>query len=52
MAIRETRRALDSVIRLERGRLLAGLVARFGAGSIDSAEDVAQDAMVAALETW
>ncbi len=52
MAIRETRRALDRVIRLERGRLLAGLVARFGAGSIDIAEDVAQDAMVAALETW
>ncbi len=43
---------LDRVIRQERGRLIAGLVARFGPGVVDLAEDAVQDALVAALETW
>lgn len=47
-----TRVALDRVMRQERGRLLAGLVSRFGAAAVDLAEDAVQDAFVEALETW
>ena len=47
-----TRVALNHVMRLERGRLLAGLVSRFGAHSVDIAEDAVQEAFVVALETW
>jgi RNA polymerase sigma factor (sigma-70 family) len=42
--------AIETVIRLESARLIAGL-ARF-TGDIGLAEDLAQDAVVAALEKW
>jgi RNA polymerase sigma factor (sigma-70 family) len=42
--------AVEAVWKIERARLLAGL-ARF-CGNIDVAEDLAQDALVSALETW
>jgi RNA polymerase sigma-70 factor, ECF subfamily len=45
-----TRAAIDTVIRLESARLIAGL-ARY-TGDIGLAEDLAQDAVVAALEQW
>jgi RNA polymerase sigma-70 factor, ECF subfamily len=44
------RAAVDTVIRLESARLIAGL-ARY-TGDIGLAEDLAQDAVVAALEQW
>ena len=43
-------RAIDAVWRIESGRLIAGL-ARI-VGDIGVAEDLAQDALVAALERW
>jgi RNA polymerase sigma factor (sigma-70 family) len=43
-------RAIDAVWRIESARLIAGL-ARF-TGNIGTAEDLAQDALVAALERW
>jgi RNA polymerase sigma factor (sigma-70 family) len=45
-----TQAAIDTVIRLESARLIAGL-ARY-TGDIGLAEDLAQDAVVAALEQW
>jgi RNA polymerase sigma factor (sigma-70 family) len=45
-----TQAAIETVIRLESARLIAGL-ARF-TGDIGLAEDLAQDAVVAALEKW
>ena len=45
-----TQAAIDTVIRLESARLIAGL-ARY-TGDIGMAEDLAQDAVVAALEQW
>jgi len=45
-----TQAAIETVIRLESARLIAGL-ARF-TGDIGLAEDLAQDAVVAALERW
>jgi RNA polymerase sigma factor (sigma-70 family) len=45
-----TQAAVDTVIRLESARLIAGL-ARY-TGDIGLAEDLAQDAVVAALEQW
>jgi RNA polymerase sigma-70 factor, ECF subfamily len=42
--------AIDTVIRLESARLIAGL-ARY-TGDVGLAEDLAQDAVVAALEQW
>ncbi len=45
-----TRAAIETVIRLESARLIAGL-ARF-TSDIGLAEDLAQDAVVAALEQW
>ena len=45
-----TQAAVDTVIRLESARLIAGL-ARY-TGDIGMAEDLAQDAVVAALEQW
>ena len=45
-----TQTAIETVIRLESARLIAGL-ARY-AGDIGLAEDLAQDAVVAALEQW
>jgi RNA polymerase sigma factor (sigma-70 family) len=46
----DARRAIDAVWRIESARLIAGL-ARI-AGDIGVAEDLAQDALVAALEQW
>lgn len=48
----QARMALDRVMRQERGRLLAGLVSRFGAAAVELAEDAVQDAFLDALETW
>jgi RNA polymerase sigma factor (sigma-70 family) len=48
---RETRDAIDTVIRLESARLIAGL-ARYAGGDLGLAEELAQDAVVAALEQW
>ena len=46
----DARRAIEAVWRIESARLIAGL-ARF-TGDVGQAEDLAQDALVAALETW
>ena len=46
----ETHRAIDAVWRIESPRLIAGL-ARI-VGDVGLAEDLAQDALVAALEQW
>jgi RNA polymerase sigma factor (sigma-70 family) len=45
-----TQAAIDTVIRLESARLIAGLA--HYTGDIGMAEDLAQDAIVAALEQW
>ncbi len=45
-----THRAIEAVWRIESARLIAGLV-RF-AGDVALAEDLAQDALLAALEQW
>ncbi len=45
-----TQAAVDTVIRLESARLIAGLA--HYTGDIGMAEDLAQDAVVAALEQW
>lgn len=47
----ETHRAIDAVWRIESARLIAGL-ARMVHGDVGRAEDLAQDALVAALEAW
>ncbi|HEX6811861.1 MAG TPA: RNA polymerase sigma factor [Planctomycetota bacterium] len=47
----ETQRRIEAVFRIEWTRLLAGL-ARFVRGDLGAAEELAQDAFVAALETW
>ncbi len=46
-----THRAIDAVWRIESARLIAGL-ARMVRGDVGLAEELAQDALVAALETW
>jgi RNA polymerase sigma factor (sigma-70 family) len=46
----ETHRAIETVWRIESARLIAGLT-RF-ARDVDLAEELAQDALVAALEQW
>ncbi len=46
-----THTAIEKVIRLESSRLIAGL-ARYAGGDIGIAEELAQDAVVAALEQW
>jgi RNA polymerase sigma-70 factor (ECF subfamily) len=48
----ETRHVLDLLVRRERGRLIAGLVNRFGSRNLELAEDVAQEAIVTALGVW
>ena len=48
----DVRRTRDRLVRRERGRLIADLVAYLGAANIELAEDVAQDALVAAMSTW
>jgi RNA polymerase sigma factor (sigma-70 family) len=50
MNAEDARRAIDAVWRIESARLIAGL-ARI-VGDIGIAEDLAQDALVAALEQW
>lgn len=47
-----SRRALDRAVRRERGRLIAGLVARFGPQRLDLVEDVTQEALLEALSAW
>jgi RNA polymerase sigma factor (sigma-70 family) len=47
----DTHRAIEAVWRIESARLIAGL-ARITRGDIGLAEDLAQDALVAALEKW
>ncbi len=50
MAVTETHRAIDAVWRIESARLIAGL-ARI-VRDVSLAEDLAQDALVVALEKW
>jgi RNA polymerase sigma-70 factor, ECF subfamily len=50
MSGEDARRAIDAVWRIESARLIAGL-ARMS-GDVGVAEDLAQDALVAALEQW
>src|SRR5881392_288528 len=50
MTRRTAAEAIDAVWRIESPRLIAGL-ARF-VGDVGMAEDLAQDALVAALEQW
>src|SRR6187549_4037014 len=50
MSERDARRAIDAVWRIESARLIAAL-ARM-TGDVGQAEDLAQDALVAALERW
>ncbi|HTA92379.1 MAG TPA: RNA polymerase sigma factor [Polyangiaceae bacterium] len=47
----ETQRRIAAVFRIEWARLVAGL-ARFVRGDLGTAEELAQDALVAALEVW
>src|SRR2546422_7851376 len=49
-ATREAHRAIEAIWRIESARLIAGL-ARL-VGDIGTAEELAQDALVAALEQW
>jgi len=44
-------RSIDAVWRIESTRLIAGL-ARFTGGDLDRAEDLAQDALLVAMEQW
>ncbi|OIV37965.1 RNA polymerase subunit sigma-24 [Mangrovactinospora gilvigrisea] len=46
----DPRRAVEAVWRIESARLIAGLARRVG--DLGLAEELAQDALVAALETW
>jgi RNA polymerase sigma factor (sigma-70 family) len=48
--IAETHRAIDAVWRIESAKLIAGLARMVG--DVGIAEDLAQDALVAALERW
>ena len=50
MSVSETHRTIEAVWRIESARLIAGL-ARL-TGDVGLAEDLAQDALVAALEQW
>jgi len=47
----ETQRRVEAVFRIEWPRLVAGL-ARFVRGDLGTAEELAQDAFLSALETW
>src|SRR2546423_5684670 len=48
--VSDTHRAIDAVWRIESARLIAGLARMVG--DVGLAEDLAQDALVAALEQW
>src|SRR5687768_18542489 len=50
MTASETHRTIDAVWRIESARLIAGLARMVG--DVGVAEDLAQDALVAALERW
>jgi RNA polymerase sigma factor (sigma-70 family) len=50
MTISEVRRAIDAVWRIESPRVIASLTRMVG--DVGLAEDLAQDALVAALESW
>ncbi|MEP6632688.1 MAG: RNA polymerase sigma factor [Luteimonas sp.] len=50
MTIEDTHRAVDAVWRIESARLIAGLARMLR--DVGLAEELAQDALVAALETW
>ena len=50
MSVSDTHRAIDAVWRIESARVIAGL-ARI-VGDVGVAEDLAQDALIAALEHW
>src|SRR6476659_5516765 len=50
MAATDTHRAIDAVWRIESARLIAGLARMVR--DVGLAEDLAQDALVAALERW
>ena len=50
MTATETHRAIEAVWRIERARLIAGLTRIVR--DVGVAEDLAQDALVAALEQW
>jgi RNA polymerase sigma factor (sigma-70 family) len=50
MTISDTHRAIDAVWRIESARLVAGLARMVG--DVGQAEDLAQDALVVALEKW
>jgi RNA polymerase sigma-70 factor, ECF subfamily len=50
VASSETHRAIDAVWRIESAKLIAGLARMVG--DVGMAEDLAQDALVAALERW
>jgi RNA polymerase sigma-70 factor (ECF subfamily) len=49
---RESSRLIEQVVRRERGRLVASLVRHMGPHQIDLAEDLVQEAIVAAIEHW
>jgi RNA polymerase sigma-70 factor, ECF subfamily len=49
--VQQAHSAVETVIRMESARLIAGL-ARYAGGDIGLAEELAQDAVVAALEQW
>lgn len=50
MAADETHRAIEAVFRIERARLIAGLART--TRDVDRAEELAQDALIAALTEW
>lgn len=50
MTVTDTHRAIDAVWRIESAKLIAGLTRLVG--DVGQAEDLAQDALVAALERW
>ncbi|HEX2052854.1 MAG TPA: RNA polymerase sigma factor [Actinomycetota bacterium] len=50
MTATETSRTIEAVFRIESSRLIAGLARRVG--DVGLAEELAQDALVAALEQW
>jgi RNA polymerase sigma factor (sigma-70 family) len=50
VTVPDTHRAIDAVWRIESARLIAGLARMVG--DVGVAEDLAQDALVAALERW
>ena len=52
MQERQIRQTLDRIVRRERGRLVAGLVHRFGGDKLALIEDTVQDAVLSAMASW